>query len=283
MVLLETSEGFTAARARNAGFRQLARQFPDVEFVQFLDGDCELVDGWLPAAVAALSSDLVLAAVCGRRRERFPERSVFNRLCDMEWNTPVGETKACGGDALIRTSTLRQVGGYNDHVIAGEEPELCVRLRKMGWKISRLEREMTWHDAAMTRFGQWIRRTQRAGHAYAEAVAMHGRRPERHGVRQSRSIWFWALIWPACIVVFTWAIGPWGLLAGGAYLLLGYKIAVARRRQFGDPWRYCLLYSLSCVLGKWPQWSGQLRYLWTRLQGRKAQLIEYKGQRSQPS
>ena len=51
-------------------------------------------------------------------------------LCDIEWNTPTGEAKACGGDFMIRKKAFKQVGGFNDTVIAGEEPELCYRLKK---------------------------------------------------------------------------------------------------------------------------------------------------------
>ena len=47
---LDMSRPFTAARARNEGLRQLLLHHPDVDFVQFVDGDCEVVPGWLEAA-----------------------------------------------------------------------------------------------------------------------------------------------------------------------------------------------------------------------------------------
>ena len=102
-----------------------------------------MVEGWFEAALAAMDRDPQLAVVCGRRRERFRERSIYHRLCDLEWDTPVGEARACGGDALMRVTALQQAGGYNEAVIAGEEPELCVRLRQCGWKVWRIEAEMT--------------------------------------------------------------------------------------------------------------------------------------------
>ena len=46
-VELDLSIPFTAARARNEGFARLLGLAPAVEFVQFVDGDCELVDRWL--------------------------------------------------------------------------------------------------------------------------------------------------------------------------------------------------------------------------------------------
>ena len=142
-VELDLSRGFTAARARNAGFARLRELRPDLQVVMFVDGDCEIAPDWIPAALALLRSRPDVVAVCGRRRERFPQASVYNRLCDIEWNTPVGEARAFGGDVVVRASALAAAGGYRDDLIAGEEPELCVRLRAAGGKIWRLDQDMT--------------------------------------------------------------------------------------------------------------------------------------------
>ncbi|MGB0440619.1 MAG: glycosyltransferase family 2 protein, partial [Paracoccaceae bacterium] len=155
VVGLDTSVPFTAARARNAGLDHLAAQGRVPGLVQFVDGDCVLDPEWITRAGAFLQDHPEVAVVCGRRRERFPEATVFNRLIDAEWDTPIGEAKACGGDALMRFDALRDAGGYDPGLIAGEEPELCVRLRAAGWKVWRLEAEMTLHDAAISRVGQW--------------------------------------------------------------------------------------------------------------------------------
>ncbi len=207
VVGLDMSQPFTAARARNAGFAQLRTLLPSVEFVQFVDGDCEVAPAWIETARNFLQSHADVAAVCGRRRERFPERSVYNLMCDIEWDTPVGETKACGGDVLMRVAALQQAGGYRDTLIAGEEPELCLRMRARGWRIWRLDAEMTLHDAAMLRFGQWWRRSQRAGFAYAEGMRLHGATPERHWVREGVS----ALAWGAGLPLAVAAAGGAGV------------------------------------------------------------------------
>ncbi len=188
VVALDLSVPFTAARARNEGWTALRRVHPDLEYVQFVDGDCEVVEGWLETAHATLAGRPQLGVVCGRRRERFPEASIYNRLADIEWDTPVGEADACGGDAMMRLAALVEVGGFDPTVIAGEEPELCVRLRRAGWRIERLGTEMTLHDAAMSHFSQWWRRALRAGHSFAEGAHRHGGAPERHWVRESRRI-----------------------------------------------------------------------------------------------
>lgn len=274
-MLLDTSIPFTAARARNAGFRRLVEYRPSIQFVQFVDGDCEIVPGWLEAAMHEFASREDAAVMCGRRRERFPEKSIYNRLCDMEWNTPVGEAAACGGDALMRRAFFEKVGGYSDHLIAGEEPELCSRLRAAGWKVFRIDHEMTAHDAAMTRFGQWWRRAVRAGYAYAAVSRLSG--PERIRIwsRQFFSNWFWGVLFPIAIIV-TALFFPWAsliLLAG--YLVIGMRVYRWRRRK-GDSPADSRLYAFFCVLAKFPHGQGQLVYFRDRLFGRTGKLIEYK-------
>lgn len=278
VVELDPQAPFTAARSRNAGFEKLCSVAPDVEYVQFVDGDCEVDPGWLPAATVALETDLNVVVVCGRRRERFPEASIYNRLCDLEWDMPVGETQACGGDALMRVSAFVAVGGYRDDLIAGEEPELCVRLRSRGRRILRVAAEMTRHDAAMMRFGQWWRRNVRAGHAFAEVSRLHARSSFGIWKREVRSNWLWGLVVPFAAIspaAFTWGFSLF-LLA--AYPLLFIKIWRSRRRR-GDDSRTARLYAFFCVLGKYPQVVGQMRYWMNRLLARRNQLIEYKGPR----
>jgi glycosyltransferase involved in cell wall biosynthesis len=273
-VELDLSIPFTAARARNAGLRRLLEVDPAAEFVQFVDGDCEIVPGWLERAAQELAARPGVAIVCGRRRERFPDASVYNRLCDLEWDTPVGEAEACGGDALMRVGPLREHNGYRDSLIAGEEPEMCLRLRGHGWKVVRLDAEMTLHDAAMTRFGQWWRRNVRAGHAFAEVSWLHRGEPLRLWERETRSNWFWGLIVPVLALVPAW--WTYGL---SLVLLLGYPVLYFRvyrsRRRRGDDARSARAYAFFTVLGKFAQVVGQLRYHRNRLLARQSTLIEY--------
>src|SRR5580704_16531900 len=201
VVVLDSSLPFSAARARNAGLDRLGEQSPTAEFVLFVDGDCEVALRFADIGRQVLLDDARVAAVAGRLRERFPERSLYNRLCDMEWDVPPGEVKSCGGVALFRVSALREAGGFNPRIVAGEEPELCVRLRRRGWRLRRLPDEMATPDADMTRFSQWWKRAVRAGHAYAEGSAIHGRLPERHFVRESLSGLIYGVAIPLAILV----------------------------------------------------------------------------------
>jgi len=274
VVELDLSTPFTAARARNAGFAHLLQKEAQIEFVQFVDGDCEVVEGWLDTALAQLEAQSNVAVVCGRRRERFPEQSFYNRLCDMEWDTPIGEATACGGDSMMRVEAFQQVGGFNSALIAGEEPELCVRLRQKEWKILRLDAEMTLHDAQMLHFSQWWKRALRAGHAYAEGASLHGRE-DGHWKKESKSIWFWGCYLP--VLAFGLAMPSGGL---SLLLLLGYpalfsRIFIKQRRQNISS-KHAALYAISCVLGKFAQVGGTLSFLRSKLLGTKSQLIEYK-------
>lgn len=263
VVELDMSLPFTAARARNAGLAALSS---DVDLVQFLDGDCVVQAGWLDQAQAFLAQHPDVAVVCGRRREMYPDASVYNAMIDDEWDTPLGETLACGGDALMRVDALRAVQGYREDLIAGEEPELCVRLRQAGWRIWRLDAEMTAHDAQITQFGQWWKRTKRAGHAFAEGAALHGAPPERHWVAQTRRALIWGVGLPIFVVFAAIFIGPVGLL-----LVLIYPLQIARLARRGDVSWACF-----SVLGKFAEASGALSYYWRQLTGGKKRLIEYK-------
>ncbi|SEE48371.1 glycosyltransferase family 2 protein [Pseudomonas migulae] len=272
VVELDMSIPFTAARARNEGFARLQRLLPAMRYVQFVDGDCEVVEGWLSRAQAFLDTRSEVAVVCGRRRERFPQRSIYNLLCDLEWDTPIGEAKACGGDALMRADAFAAASGFRADLIAGEEPELCVRLRANGWKVWRLAEEMTLHDAAMTRFGQWWRRTLRGGHAFAEGAFLHGAAPEKHWLRESRRAWFWGLGVPLATVIAMLMLGWSGLL-----LLLVYPLQVVRlARRGGRSPRENWLLALFLVLGKFPEMLGQAKFLLNRFGTGKTALIEYK-------
>jgi glycosyltransferase involved in cell wall biosynthesis len=277
VVDLDMSRPFTAARARNAGFDRLRALDPSVELVQFVDGDCEVAPGWISAAVSALASEARVAVVCGRRRERHPDATVYNRLCDFEWDTPVGEALACGGDAMMRASALADVGGYEEGLIAGEEPDLCLRLRRRGHVVLRLPVEMTVHDAAMTRFGQWWRRSVRAGHAFAEGAARHGRAPERHWVRETRSLVFWGGALPLAALL----LAPWTRGASLAVLLLAYAVQFGRiylwERRQGRSAADARVLGAFLVLAKFPEFQGAAQFAVLSLAGRRSKVIDYKG------
>jgi hypothetical protein len=194
-------------------------------------------------------------------------------LCDLEWaEVPVGETKLCGGDAFIRVSAFEQVNGYRSDLICGEEPELCVRLRRAGWRVWRIPDEMTLHDAALYRFEQWWKRMLRSGYAYAQGAALHGAPPERHWVLESRRAWVWGLWIPVAVVTLALVIG-WPAIA----LLIAYPLQILHLTARGkgslrENWyRACAL-----VFCKFPEMLGQLRFMIDQRRRVQSRLIEYK-------
>jgi GT2 family glycosyltransferase len=273
VVELDMGIPFTAARARNQGFQRLMEIMPESEYVFFVDGDCEVVSDWLQKAVAFLEEHGDIAVVWGMRRERYPEKSIYNMLCNIEWEDySLGETKSCGGDALIRVDALKQVNGYRPDLICGEEPEMCVRLRQAGWRVWHLDEPMTIHDAAIYHFRQWWKRMLRGGYAFAQAWALHGEPPELHGVLESRRAWVWGFLLPVLCVALCFAVGAWGLL-----VLLIYPIQITRLAVQGDRpawqnrWRAAAL-----VVSKFPEVLGQMKYLLDRYRRVQSRLIEYK-------
>ena len=273
VVELDLHRPFTAARARNEGFQKLIQAQPALDYVFFVDGDCEVVPGWLDTARQFLDQHSDVAVVSGLRRERFPEKSIYNLLMDIEWREyPFGDVKMCGGDALIRISAFHQVKGYRADLICGEEPEMCVRLRQAGWRIWRLHELMTLHDAAMYRFGQWWQRAVRGGYAFALAASLRDGSPERPSVFESLRAWIWALGIPLATVILGFAVSWWSLLLLAIYPLQVVRLA-RRSRQSGREnwWRGAAL-----VLGKFPELVGQMKFLVDRLRGEQSGLIEYK-------
>jgi hypothetical protein len=167
---------------------------------------------------------------------------------------------------MMRVAAVIGVGGFNAALIAGEEPELCLRLRRDGWKIWRLPNDMALHDIAMTRFSQWWKRARRAGHAYAEGVAMHGAGPERYNVVETRRALVWGLGVPVAALAGM-AVTPWAL-----GLLLLWPAQVVRLRARGVDWARAFFLTL-CKL---PEAQGVIGYYLGRLKGRPSELIEYK-------
>lgn len=273
---LDLSVPFTAARARNAGWQRLLQLEPGLKAILFVDGDCEIVDGYPTAAVEAMAAAEDVVAVCGVRRERWPDRTPYNALCDVEWrNGPIGEARSFGGDVLLRADALVAVGGYDDSVIAAEDDELGARLRKNGGRIVRINVTSTIHDAAMTGIGQWWQRAKRCGHAYAQVFDKHGAPPERYFAAELRNVVLWGMAVPATALVL--ALPTVGLSLG----LFGlYPVKVLRTfrdaRRRGFTVRESALWGTSCTASKLPEAVGVLTYHFRDLMGRRPTIIEYK-------
>jgi GT2 family glycosyltransferase len=269
VVVLPQDGKLTAARGRNAGFAELKARFPSCGTVQFLDGDCILQPGWVEQALAFLQGNPKVAVVCGRRFEAHPDNSIYNALCDEEWDTPIGEATECGGDALVRCEAFEQVGGYRSDLLAGEEPDMTARMRAAGWKIWRIDAPMTEHDARILTFRQWWRRTQRGGFGYAQVWQATKSLPQPLYGRQLRSAVMWTIALPVVVVLFAIAAKqPLILLA----LPIAYALQLAR---IAAGWRGPAKWTRASLIlfAKIPEAIGAARYVLT---SGKRHVPEYK-------
>lgn len=274
VVELDLSKPFTAGRARNEGWQWLLAQNPDLDYIQFIDGDCELSTNFITNAVEYMEDNPKVAVVAGRRRELYPEASLYNAMCEVEWNSPVGAAKSCGGDFLIRASVLTETSGFNPTVIAGEEPEMCVRIRAAGHEIHRLDQDMTFHDANMHSVKQWWLRSERAGHAYAQGYAIHGQAPESMNKREVirilvlGSFFIFALLVSIFIDIrFLLLLLVYPFQAFRVYKNFNQRDHTQYQRK---------AYAISCGFAYVPQFFGILKFYWRRITGVTATIIEYK-------
>jgi GT2 family glycosyltransferase len=280
VVEVDPARPFSAARARNEGIACLLEHEPEVAFVQFVDGDCDLEEDWLERGAATLREKQNVGVVFGHLREVHPEATIYNRLCDLEWRRTPGEIRACGGIFMVRAKAFKAAGGFRDDVIAAEDDELCVRMRQAGWKILLVDAAMARHDAAITRFSEWWQRTRRTGHAYAHVAAIHGKGEERYFVRDCRKVWVWALLLPVsafCLAPFTYGFSL-VLLLGLYALQFGRIYLSGRRRGWGTA--DALIYAMFTVIAKFPMLEGLLEYYWRQRRGHAMTIIEYKGSSS---
>ncbi len=280
---LSPSQPFSAARARNSGFSHLMELPDHPDYVQFVDGDCTLAVNWINQSSAALQANPTWGAVFGRLREKFPDQSIYNRMCDDEWNVPVGPAISSGGVVLFRSAAFLEAGGFDEALLAGEEIDLCKRVARRGWRIERIDAEMGHHDADMHRFGQWWRRTRRSGQAYAQHMMRHGKSADAGWARQSASILFWAILLPIIVMMMLalgavtgnlwWAIG--GVMMAGLYLLQIMRIFSAKRAS-GFDGAVAMKIATLLVTGKFAQAVGMVEAAFDHLFKRSSKLVEYR-------
>jgi GT2 family glycosyltransferase len=270
-VSLDLRTPFTAARARNSGAERLLEIDPNNQFIQFIDGDCLLVQGWIDAAMAELNGAQDLGVVTGRLRERRRMATVYNMMCDVEWDQPAGEIAVCGGIMMVRRSAFEAVCGFKDALIAAEDDDFCLRLGKAGWRLIRLNKDMAWHDAAMAYFGQWWRRMVRAGYAFAQIGTLH----QGHFSAPRRRAWMYGLVLPVFAVaglLFSFWIP---LFIGGVYMASFIKTFLGFRRK-SLPVGEAAIVATFLTLAKFPNLQGVATYWSRRFRHKHQNIIEYK-------
>lgn len=272
VVELTPDKPFTAARGRNEGFDALLRD-GELDYVQFVDGDCGVDSGWIGAAQRTLDADPTIGIVTGWRTEIHPRRNLFHAMCETEWHRPPGDIASCGGDMMVRVEAFRAAGGFNPRIICSEDEEFCLRLaERTDQRVHRIPRVMTHHDIDMTRLGEWWRRQVRAGHGYAEIGGMF----PQHFRRERLRAWGYGLVLPLLALLGGLA-GLWWLPAlvalayGASWLRTGQGL-----RQGGLGLGDALGQAGLMTLSKFPSLQGMLTYHLRRLRRSEFLIIEYK-------
>jgi glycosyltransferase involved in cell wall biosynthesis len=282
VISLDLSRPFTAARARNAGLEHLLDIAPMIELVQFVDGDCEIIPGWIEAAVEALDDHSNVVAVCGWVKERNPERSIYNRICSVEWLIgSLGLIPSFAGNVMIRVAPLLAVGGYDASVIAAEDDELSVRLQQQGGQILRIDQDCLWHDSDMRHFSQWWNRAKRCGYAYAQVSRLHGAAPEHKFRPEIKRLWLWGGIVPGSLIVLALLTSGLSLVGLLRYPLVAFKVAVHTQKQ-GFGWYESIAWGISCAVSVFPGLLGLISFWLTHWRGNPHVIIEHKATQMSP-
>ena len=157
-------------------------------------------------------------------------------------------------------------------MICGEEPEMCVRLRRKGWRIWRINTNMTIHDAAWTGSGNGGNAPCAVDSAMHRARTSMECRPSVTGCLEYRRTWMWGLVIPYVILLLSITVS-WKMLALlGLYPLQMIRLAINGRHSAGENWRRAVF----LVLGKFPEMLGQVQFMRDRFLRVQSRLIEYK-------
>lgn len=274
---LDTLTPFSAARARNEGFDVLTRQFPNIKYIQFVDGDCVVAPGWFDAALGAFEKDKGLALALGQRKELKPEATIYNKLCAIEWNSPVGTLQNFGGligSFLIKVDVFRAMHGFKTNVIAGEDSELGVRMCLAGYRMEKIDQHMETHDANMVKFSQWWSRSVRAGHAIGQRAFLNGDTAVKDCVKERKSTLVWGVLMPILLLLSLIFKPILSVVIITLYLVLTLKVYLYSMKlgmHVKDAW----IYTMFIVMGKLANGLGLLKFYLNSFKKRYV-LIEYK-------
>lgn len=277
VVELDSSFPLSAGRARNQGFNCLLEQFPALQFVQFVDGDCVLVPGWLEEAKRALEDNPRCSAVVGHLQECFPDATPYNRLCALEWKAPAGDLEnfgSFGGISMVRAKVFHELGGFNQTIIAGEDSELGVRMKLAGYKIIKIDSKMAIHDAHIRSFRQWWIRAVRAGHAIGQRADLNGKTEAKDCIRERKSTWFWGIALPGFIISMLIPTSGYSLIFLGGYIFLFFRVSRYRKGR-GDSMEDARLYARFQVIAKFANGLGLIKYYLNKI-SQRYEIIEYK-------
>lgn len=253
IITISQQEDPSAALARNKGWHQAKG-----EFVLFIDGDTAIEPKFVHEALPSFS-DPRIAIVCGALRELHPDHSLYNKVLDLDWNHPPGVIPSCGGNALIRRSVLEELGGFDSALKAGEEPEMCKRIRDKGLWIVQLDIPMAKHDLDMQSFSQYWKRSFRTGYVYAEGSRDFSlwQKESRHNLIKVLAFLFFFTI-SVLFSLYCKCYWPLSLLLG--IIVIEVLRSAYRAHQKSNSIATCLLYGIHTHFQHIPMFFGQIAF-----------------------
>jgi glycosyltransferase involved in cell wall biosynthesis len=142
---LQPGQPLSPAIGRYVGYKKAQG-----EYVLFLDGDTELVEGWLSQALRVLRETSNAGAVTGHVIN-LPTAAIKEAaplLREMQMRAPrevLWGSYGGGGAAMYRRAVLEEVGTFNPYLNSDEEPELGLRIRHAGYCILELDYPIVRH------------------------------------------------------------------------------------------------------------------------------------------
>ena len=120
---------------------QLGYQHANGNFIYILDGDMEMLPGFLPAALLFLEKNPGVAGVGGQVVEmNITGLEYIARMERSANHMGQGEVDRLDMGGLYRSSAVEEAGYFSDRNLHSyEELDLGVRLRHKGWKLWRLD------------------------------------------------------------------------------------------------------------------------------------------------
>lgn len=266
IIKLEGPE-YSASKARNRGWKQAKG-----EWILFVDGDSEITADIVLEGIKFLQANPRTAVICGETRERYPDKSFYQGMSDIDNAQCTKGLEYCGGNAVIRAAALKEVNGYDEKILAGEEPEMCQRMYLKGWKTKRIPAVMAWHDLEMDSFRQYWLRNVRTGMAYAAVAARSKDLGSDLWTKTAlKNLIKVAIFLTGTIIIFISRSPIWLIIWVLFIIALVFRTAI-RTMSNGVSWKTSILYGIHSHFIHLPMAYGQIKYYFQSMQ----EPIEYR-------